>query len=307
VSDHAVVVVTDATLFDQAHRVVRELDEHCAARPDVYCFHRGLGAEQLDALARVPRVHPVALDDVAVRSGPLEHHEDLARAPLFYARFECFGTRFDAYATVTYLDVDVLVRANLAAAVAGADFAAVPEAGGRSPFDDPDDPALVARLDEAGWGHDFGPVMNAGVFSLGRRWRTAEQRALLDRIIERYAPFLRVGDQSVLNIWIHANGLSPTLDPRWNCQVVRTLDRRGAIGAFRRAGVVHFNGLRADNQHLAIRVVRPCCRVPVVGPALAVAALRVIFDGYRRRPYVTAILRRILAVRERLVRRPARP
>jgi lipopolysaccharide biosynthesis glycosyltransferase len=301
VSDHAVVVVTDATLFEQAHRVVREVQRHCRDRPDVYCFHRGLTPEQVAALASVPRVRAIPIDELDVREGPLEPHEDPALAPLFYARFECWGERFAGYATVCYLDVDVIVRGDLGPLVR-ADFAIVAEAGGRSPFLDPDDARLRAALDADGWAHELAGVANAGVFALGRRWRTAEQRALLDRIIERYGEFLRVGDQSVLNLWLHANGLRPALDSRFNCQIVRTLEARGSIAAVRRARVLHFNGLRVDNQRLALRLTSVCLRVPGVGAVLAVAGLRAMLDGYRRRPWVTTLIRRAQRVRGRVPR-----
>jgi hypothetical protein len=142
-------------------------------------------------------------------------------------------------------------------------------------------------------------VANAGVFVVGRRWRTPEQRELIHSIIERYGEFLRVGDQSVLNLWLQANGIRATMDASYNCQMARTMRERGAVRAVARARVLHFNGLRLANQLLALRITRSCLRVPGVGAALAVGALRLTFDGFARRPMANAFVRRVVYLRDR--------
>jgi hypothetical protein len=296
VTDDAVVVVADTTLFEEARHAVCELQRHCRSGIEVFWFHHALTSSQLAAVRALPGVQLIDLDSVAVRDGPLERHEDPGKAPLYYARFECFGERFAAYDAVMYLDVDVIVRGDVSQ-VLRSDFAVAPDIDGRTPFEDPEDERLLALLAEDGWPGELAPVANAGGFVLGRRWRTPEQRALIDRIIERYGAFLRVGDQSVLNLWLHANGLTPEMDVAFNCQMARATLGRGSVRAVRDARVLHFNGLALGYQRLAIRMTRACLRVPIVGPLLAVSGFRVMFEGFGPRRWLRRTLRRTARMR----------
>jgi lipopolysaccharide biosynthesis glycosyltransferase len=291
-----VVVVTDANLARQAHDVLDDITKHCTGRPDLFCFARDLDAEARGALEHVPRL-TIAPIPVGMPEGPLQPHIDPALAELFYTRFVCWDDRFDRYDSVIYLDVDTVVLADLDPLV-GDEFLAAPDADPSSSFVDPDDPRLGARLREDEIAGD-GVTANAGVFSVGRQWRNAEQRALIARLVERYGAYFRVGDQSALNVWMRYNGLTPRLPPAFNCQVVRTIGRRGGIAAVRHAHVLHFNGLTLSNQRLALRNARACLRVPGIGRDLFAVSHRMLFDEYRQRPAATRILHAAVATRDR--------
>jgi lipopolysaccharide biosynthesis glycosyltransferase len=291
-----VVVVTDANLVRQARDVLQDITKHCTGQPDLFCFIRDLDADGQRALEQVPRL-TIAPIPVGTVSGPLQPHIDPALAELFYTRFVCWDDRFDRYDSVIYLDVDTIVLADLDPLV-GDDFLAAPDADPASSFVDPSDPELGLRLHEDGIGGD-GVTANAGVFAVGRRWRNAEQRALIARLIARYGAFFRVGDQSALNVWMLHNGLMPSLAPAFNCQVVRTIGRRAGFGAVRRAHVLHFNGLTLPNQRLALRNARACLRVPGIGRDLFTLSHRMLFDGYRQRPAATRVLHAAVATRDR--------
>jgi hypothetical protein len=101
-----------------------------------------------------------------------------------------------------------------------------------------------------------------------------------------------------MNLWLHVNHIRPSMDAAFNCQMVLTVREHGAVRAVARARVLHFNGLRLANQLLALRITRACLRVPGVGAALAVGALRVTFDGYTRRPAADACVRRVAQLRD---------
>ena len=140
----AVVVITDGNLVDEATRLLAEVTRLGSGAPDLFCFTRDLDAAQRALLARVPRLTVLDVAGVEAPIGPPAVYDATGRAPLFYARFECWSDRFDAYDTVVYLDVDTAVIADLHP-LSELDFYATFEVDGRSPFIDEHDPALVSH------------------------------------------------------------------------------------------------------------------------------------------------------------------
>jgi lipopolysaccharide biosynthesis glycosyltransferase len=299
VTSYAVVVVTDANLYDETRLVLQDLVRHCTGEPDLYCFHSGLLSHQLARLAAVPRVTLLPVSDVKARVGPVGVYTNPALGAVFYARFECWSDLFIAYDSVIYLDADTIVLGDLAP-MTRADFLVAPQKNSNPMFLDDRDDRLAALLKEDGLSHDIAVPANAGVFALGRRFRTADQRALIDRIIVRYGPYLRVGDQSVLNVWMHTNSLVPTMDPTYNCQVVNTVGAPGGLRAVSGARLLHFNGFPLHNQRFGIRNARLWLRVPHIGRYLFAGFHHAIFHGREKRPVAARILRVLIAARDRM-------
>ena len=131
---------------------------------------------------------------------------------------------------------------------------------------------------------------------------TENQRKALppDRIIDRNcAPLLRVADQSLLNVWLHINGLTPTLDRSFNCQIGRGARDRGKLRAIRRARILHFNGLKLSNTQLAIRIARGCC-VPYIGHELFAIMYLAMFATIASARSWRGALRLALGTRDRV-------
>jgi hypothetical protein len=146
----------------------------------------------------------------------------------------------------------------------------------------------------AGW---RSPPANAGVVVFPRRFRTREQYAELARLTVRYGPHLRWGDQSVLNLWLARNRISPAAGVEFNYQLRLIYDVR-ARRECQHARVVHFNGQHGQApllMALAYRVIRG---VPwgrrLLGPAMRLAKdpRLVRMPGYRVRQAITRRLTR---------------
>ena len=285
----AVVVATDGNLLDEATRMLDEVARTATGAPDLFCFARDLDDTQQGRLARVPRLTVLPIGSGEVPVGPMPTYASEGEPSVFYARFECWSDRFAAYDTIVYLDVDTVVLGDLSPLTAY-DFYASAEIDGSSPFVDEDDPALATLMEADGWRGPVGVRVNAGVFAIGRAWRTAEQRELLRRITDRYAPYLREGDQSVLVLWMHANGIAGSADASYNCQIRRTVGRPGGRAAVRRARVLHCNGMKLATQRVALRNARLWLGVPMVGRDLFVLTHRALFDDRKMRPRARRVL-----------------
>ena len=281
----AVVVITDGDLFYSARKLLRELIRHLGSEADIFCLHDGLSAAQLAELTRlgdvslraIPKVY-AGFSDARVRPQPQKAH-------LFFSRFECWTESFSDHDPVVYIDVDTIVRGPLTELLKS-DWYAAPERPGASVFIEGAGQDLHALLDADGFPRQPQDRANAGVLALGRNRRRAADFDQLMRLTRRYGPYLQSADQSVINLWMHQNGLEASTDRRFNFLVRDAINARRGFATLREARVLHFNGFSPAPRRLAIDNARFWLAVPAVGTALFYLTHRSLFDGtsFRRLP-----------------------
>jgi hypothetical protein len=298
---HAIFVTLDSSYAGLFHLFLRSLHVHWPSHPRVIACTAGWPeAQRRQFDRRFPFIEWVDMHDLGFPVGPAMGRNPFFDRPVMYARWAALTPRFDAYDTVLYLDVDTLVLGSLDElfeAESVLTFYETLPGTGAGIFDDPDEPALRSLLEEDGLAGWCSRPANAGVVVLPRRFRTREQYAEVTRLTVRYAPYLRWGDQSVLNLWLARNRIAPAAGVEFNYQLRLIYDAQ-ARRACQRARVLHFNGQHGRApllMALAYRVVRG---VPwgrrLLGPAMRLVKdpRLVRMPGYRVRRAVGRVLTR---------------
>ncbi|HEX2852311.1 MAG TPA: glycosyltransferase, partial [Opitutaceae bacterium] len=213
------------------------------AHPEIVVCQKGFSPQEIHFLeTRHPRLRCLDLTTHAFLKGPAMLNRANYDVDPFYARFLIWTELFDGYDNVLYLDIDAFVTGSLEPLFASQEFLCFEESyvGPNPVFFDDTDPVLVRQLREDGLTLPA-TSGNAGVMLVPRRYRTPEQLALLHRLVERYRQFLVWGDQTLINLWMAANGIRPTKDYRYNFQV-RLLQQKREAEAYRAVCFFHMNG-----------------------------------------------------------------
>jgi hypothetical protein len=297
---HAIFVTLDSYYAGLFHLFLRSLHEHWPSHPRVLaCITGWPDAQRRQFDRRFPFIEWIEMHDLGFPVGPAMGRNPHFDRPVMYARWAALTPRFDAYDTVLYLDVDTLVLGPLDELFRTDSVVAFREtlsgAGARI-FEDPEEPCLRALLEEDGLAGWTAPPANAGVVILPRRFRTREQCAEVARLTARYAPYLRWGDQSVLNLWLARNRIAPAAGVEFNYQLRLVHDaqeRRACAGA----RIVHFNGQHGQAPFLmalAYRVVRLPWGRRMLGPIIRIAKHPRLgrLPGYRLRRFLVGRLMR---------------
>lgn len=249
-SRDAIFLTVDAAYAEMLQLLLESLNRWYPGHPAVVVGTSGWSDRLRGAFrTRFPDVRWLDLHSLVFPTGPPMGHDASLDRPVMYARWAALAPAFDAYETVVYLDADTLVLGpfdELFAASRPMAFTDAHPNRRQMVFDDPEDPGLRLLLVEDGleaWPWDTGA--NAGVIVLPRPFRTPGQYAEAQRLAERYAPFLRWGDQSVLNLWLARNRILPTRDYRFNYQA-RLLVEGRERQAWRDARILHFNGQHGE-------------------------------------------------------------
>jgi hypothetical protein len=293
---HAILVTVDAEYAGVLRVFLRCLERHYPRHPQVVVCTMGWTTGM-----RVPFDREIQglrwLDAAALTfpDGPPIGHERTLERRVMYARWAAMTPAFDAYDTVVYLDADTLVLGPLDELFASGRPLAFEDAypdRRELVFYDPDRPALRRLLAEDGladW--TWETAANAGVLVLPRPYRTMAQLAEGERLAARYDPYLRWGDQSVLNLWLARNGIRPRADVRFNYQARFFLERRERA-AYGDARVLHFNGQHGEGPFLMALAGALVLLVPG-GRRLVPAAVRLArwpgldrLPGYRVRRFL---------------------
>lgn len=247
-SENAIVVTVDSDYFQRLCLFLRSLEQNYPSHPDVVICYQGITTRRRSLLKEsFSNIIFLNIDNQEFSQGPgMQHKEGLSEKEVFYSRIILWTDLFSEYNTILYLDVDLVVLAPLDALFETSSFDIAPDS-----YQGPD-PVLYADQSEK-WlplleGDEIAdragrPAANAGVFAVARPYRTREQLQRLEYIIERYGPYFAWGDQSMFNIWMWMNDLTPNLDYRFNFQA-RLFEQNRKIDAFSEARILHFNGYR---------------------------------------------------------------
>ena len=270
--------------------LLRSLRRTWPDHPPVTILHRGLTAAQFAALTSEPHTRLLPLEVPPDLMGPVMLHVPPAKADLFYGRFAIWGEAFADYDRVLYLDVDILVRGDLAE-ILEEDFFMATNVGAQELFLDGGDPQLVRMLEEDGLADAASDVGNAGVLVVARKWRAAGQLDSIKSILHRYRDHLRFGDQTVLNLWMATNDLRPADSDRFNCQILQRLGEPGGRSRLHDAGVLHFSGFLPSHRRAAMTLAYALLSIPGAGMDLFWASMRALYRGARPRAPLRAALR----------------
>lgn len=221
--NNAIALVFDDDFARYAIACLNSIHANYPRHPDIIAYYPGTNPDVLHALERVS-ARPVASTPV-VRAG-------FAHAPLgpignvaVYDRFMIWTGEFEDYDRVLYLDADTLVLHPLDDLFDTEGFFAVVN---HEPTeyvrifhpDQADNPDLRRLLREDGieFPHHMDDMINAGVLSVPKTYRTEEHLNLLLELAQRYGSLLHYADQSLLSLWCRMNHISPSKDYRYNFQ-----------------------------------------------------------------------------------------
>lgn len=239
--------------FPQTVLFLRSLDTFFPEHPIVLIHHYGLSTRQKRYLQRFTEVTLISIATMTDHSGPIaEVLKDTNLDPaIFYERFRFFGEEYNDYETILFLDVDMVALQPFAELFSHstpffvADAALTPWAA----FKDSKDPQFKALL--ASDGLALGPQgVNAGMCVLPRKVRSATQLTELQNFAERYAPYLRQADQSVLTLWSYAHDIPLSEDFRYNYQASLMLYYRSA--SLSTVKLLHWAGIRQGSIQLLL-------------------------------------------------------
>lgn len=254
----AIYLCFDDRVLPYARVCLNSLACNAPGHPPLLVDYRGRDAGMLRLLeargARIlPATRPPEFTDALVPG----RGRDCARH-----RFGLWRRAFDDHGTILHLDADMLILGPLDALFAARApvFVANREADPQVRIFDPrwrDDPGLGARLAEDGLRLPDGPddMANAGLFALPPAFRSRAQMAALARLAQRYAPYLAFADQSLLSLWLLAQGLRPTRDFRYNFQTPFFTDPTVDL-AFDEIRVLHFSSARKPGTRAFARWTR---------------------------------------------------
>lgn len=307
---HALLVTVDAAYAGILNLFLKCLQRYYPDHPRLIVCTSGWTPELFQPFCRqFPLLEWLDAADLRFPKGPppVGHIPSMDR-PVMYARWAALTSRFDAYDTVLYLDVDMLVLGPLDELFTADRLLAFEEAyphRNTLVFRDPADERLRQMLVKDGLGDEnWQAAANAGVLALPRRYRTQEQLAEVERLAERYGPYLMWGDQSVLNLWLARNGLRPVRNFRFNYQV-RLIPERRERNVYADAKILHFNGQQGETLYLMALSYALATFVPW-GRRLIPSALRFVqwpglaqTPGYRIRQMLRRQLLRWVTARSR--------
>jgi hypothetical protein len=228
--------------------------------PEIIIYHSGLSDGAIARLSVIPRLrlHRHIPSERELGPAVTIFNERYSDRNLSYYRFALWSEAFDEYDNVLHIDADALILKPLDALFNVNAFTIFRDRTeeGASIFVNPtkDPAAFEALRREDGLPEDF-PIGNCGVFVHTRSDRTRESREQLLQTLERYRPFIRWADQSVINIWMRRRGLFPVDDSEYNYQC-RLLEKTWRTAPLRNAAIVHVN-----NVHHALRAGLMRCAV----------------------------------------------
>lgn len=219
---HVIAVTLSANYFPILLRFLDSLVEAYPQHPEVVVCQKGFSPERIEYLgSHYHRVRVRDMRSLQFPRGPgmLGRHYDDVDA--FYARLSIWSDAFDNYENVLYLDIDAVITAPLDKLVASSEFLAFEESCSKShgAFVEDQTGKLAKLLEEDGFRAHASTSANAGVMLIPRRYRTESQFSEICRLLERYGPFLLLGDQSLINLWMAKNDLRVSPDVRYNYQV----------------------------------------------------------------------------------------
>lgn len=240
---HAIVVTLRANYLPVLAVFLNSMERSYPAHPEIVVCQKGFSPAEIRFLeTRYARVRCIDLTTHTFLKGPAMLGRINYDVDPFYARFLIWTELFDGYDNVLYLDIDAFVTGSLEPLFSSREFLCFEESylGPNPVFFNETDPVLLQRLREDGLTMPA-TSGNAGVMLIPRRYRTPEQLGTLHRLMERYRKYLVWGDQTLINLWMAANGIRPTKDYRFNFQV-RLLQQKREAEAYRSVCFFHMNG-----------------------------------------------------------------
>lgn len=235
-------------------RLLESLQRNWPDHPLVLVQHTGLTEDSRRALSRFPRIlfHQA---DGSIQGPPINLIAG-ADTQSAYLRLNLWGTSFDDYDNILYLDADTIVLKPLNEILDAGDLKIFkdPITTTAGMFIDGKDSDLQKTLaeDQLVLGQE---MANTGVFVIPKKWRQEDNFLEMMDLLDRYRPYLRFSDQTVINLWMIKHGCLPVEDIRFNYLVKQppAMLRRVGIENIR---VLHFAGFaeQSARRKLLIRL-----------------------------------------------------
>ena len=209
---HAIYIRFDDGYWAFARACLNSVCRNYPGHPSLIVDYRGSNTEVLLTLGEIEA-------EVLPAGNPPEFSRFLHRdrgGEAVVDRLKLWQRPFDRFDTILHLDADMLVLAPLddlfehptpyfvANHETTSGVRIFGEELGRSS-------ELDRLLEEDGIAMPSEPddMVNAGLFTIPRRFRSRENLALLAQLSERYGQYFAFADQSLLSLWLRATGLRP--------------------------------------------------------------------------------------------------
>jgi hypothetical protein len=163
-------------------------------------------------------------------------------------RLALWSSVFGEFQSILHLDVDVLLLDHLDDLFDSQDFMIFAEKSAEDIFLNRADNRLSALLSEDNLTASQ-PNSNAGVFLLPRKYRNDQALFDMIRLGSRYSMFLKMADQSIINLWMQSHGLEGRDGSVYNFQFRELASRKVPYSG---AKLLHFNGI---SEPLRLRIM----------------------------------------------------
>lgn len=220
---NAIFIIFDDDYAQYAIACLKSLQENYTQHPQILACYDGNDEDVLTFLDRVPNLTSLTynLDFLDFT----KFSPDVAKLHKVYFRYILWTDRFSEYDTILHLDVDTLVLEPLDYLFLQNDFFAVYDHTpfGLSVFKKSyyHDQNLIQELRNDGF--EFMPgdcrMMNAGVFTIPKKYRTRENFKKLVDFTVRYEKYIMFYDQSAISLWCYYMGIHFSEQIEYNFQV----------------------------------------------------------------------------------------
>ena len=258
VEKNAIFIVFDDLFFKFFQACITSLVKNYPEYPEILVYYEGDDGMVVEYVKQIKRVRLVS---ELIDTNSIECFElGVVSSRMVFIRLYLWGDSFSEYDKILYLDADTLVLNPLDSIFSQEKFYIVTDASSKSvgvfkpEFTNDQHLSSLLKAD----GLDFFSVQrnmyNAGVFMIEKHLRTEHNfRAILD-IAQRYDGYLAFGDQSVISLWCHINGIKCDDDSKNNFQIASILAGttdlsrfvNGVDAAIHSINILHFSLMKPE-------------------------------------------------------------
>jgi lipopolysaccharide biosynthesis glycosyltransferase len=211
---NGIVIMFDYSFFKYARICINSIEANYPEHPDLLIFYNGDDPAIISFLLKKKKVTIIKYDsdhNVSIGINTAGLNLGVTKSSQTFLKYLMWSDTFADYDKLIHLDADTVVLKPLDFMFESDEFFAV--AYNFDTLINPEvasNPELIRMLEEDNIPyHDQQlKMMNAGVFMIPQRYRTAAQLELLKEITLRYDRFNRFADQGAISLWCQKNDIS---------------------------------------------------------------------------------------------------
>ena len=255
---HAIFLSFDDKFTHHAKTCINSIKANYAQHPRLLINYKGNNPNTehfLDELDNAERIRLTA--EYRFRTGPVSN-------AIVFDRYELWTDRFEAFDTIMHLDVDTIVLRPFdylfeeSVPFVAADFHeqsrifSIDDSRLKTRNDIPPKNTLddLLEIDGLTIPNSRTAMINAGIFTLPKAYRTSAQRESLLGLARKYNDHVAYADQSIISLWCWKIGIPISSRFELNCQIRLLVDAAAKVNVNTLA-ILHYSG-EAKYQNLLV-------------------------------------------------------